>query len=148
MACLCRITRWLINAKLITPEALKKIDYHEEIDEEQLLLTTPLLAVTLNPFNATRFISLLDGGITNGDEEESKTLPALFESIESSLKTSLGDRDLSETPIYREGPQDWPLLQGFLRVNLLPFALARNMELLIEVKRLRGFLSSHFASVI
>ncbi|VDD81308.1 unnamed protein product [Mesocestoides corti] len=120
---------------MVTSEALKKMETSEgegpQLDD--LPIIASLLSVNLNPFSATRLISLLE---VIGSEERGRSdsaLTTVFDVIEGLLKGIMSDRDISDTTVYCEGPQNWPLLQGFLRVNLLPFSLARNIQLLIEL---------------
>lgn len=61
----------------------------------------------------------------------------LFDAVEAHLRVRLANRDLADSPVYQQtnddSSPDWPLLQALLQVNLLPFALTANLQLLIEV---------------
>lgn len=61
----------------------------------------------------------------------------LFDAVEAHLRVRLGERDLTNSTAYQQANEDsspdWPLLQALLQVNLLPFALTANLQLLIEV---------------
>lgn len=126
------ILRWLVTAKLITPGVIKQLEYQEDLRSEGLLsLTSSLLSVSLNPFNATRLLSLVESiHHQRGADNSSAMLMLVMNAVERDLAHALSNRDLSGTPLYREV---WPLLRGLLRVNLLPFVLIRNLELIIEV---------------
>lgn len=131
-----------------TPTALTtaegEADQRETVEATVVLpLVTALLSVSLNPFMATRLLSLLEATTTvlcssnegDGWWSGSGALPRLFDAVEAHLRVRLADRDLANSPVYQStASADWPLLQALLQVNLLPFVLTANLQLLIEVR--------------
>ncbi|KAL5962764.1 Formin-like protein 2 [Taenia solium] len=149
-----RLLRWLVSTRLVTKDAIGletptaltmaegEADQRETVEATAVLpLVTALLSVSLNPFMATRLLSLLEATTTvdcNGNEgggwcSGSGALPRLFDAAEAHLRVRLVDRDLTNSPVYQStASADWPLLQALLQVNLLPFVLTANLQLLIE----------------
>ncbi|VDM35239.1 unnamed protein product [Hydatigera taeniaeformis] len=153
-----RLLHWLVSTRLITKDAIElatptslttaegEVDQRETIEAAAVLpLVTALLSVSLNPFVATRLLSLLEAATAiacNGTEgggwwSGSGALPRLFDAVEAHLRVRLADRDLTNSPVYQPTTSvDWPLLQALFQVNLLPFMLTANLQLLIEVRML------------
>ncbi|CDS41380.1 formin [Echinococcus multilocularis] len=149
-----RLLQWLVSARLVTKDAIRleapmavttvedEADQRETVEATAVLpLVTALLSVSLNPFVATRLLSLLeaatavfcDGNGGSGWWSGSEALPRLFDAVEAHLRVRLVDRDLANSPVYQStASADWPLLQALLQVNLLPFVLTANLQLLIE----------------
>ncbi|KAL5113032.1 Formin-like protein 2 [Taenia crassiceps] len=149
-----RLLQWLVSTRLVTKDAIwlenptalataeGEADQRETVEATAVLpLVTALLSVSLNPFMTTRLLSLLEAATTvvcNGNEgggwwSGSGALPRLFDAAEAHLRVRLADRDLSNSPVYQStASADWPLLQALLQVNLLPFVLTANLQLLIE----------------
>ncbi|VDL37227.1 unnamed protein product [Hymenolepis diminuta] len=149
-----RLFKWLISSRLVTDDALSweplvptSTKPEAETEEEReaaavLPLVTALLSVSLNPFMATRILSLLEvatGNAADSDCDSSRwsEFSRLFDAVEAHLRVRLGERDLTNSTAYQQANEDsspdWPLLQALLQVNLLPFALTANLQLLIEV---------------
>ncbi|VDO05197.1 unnamed protein product [Rodentolepis nana] len=151
-----RLLKWLVNSRLVTDDALSleppaqtssKMETEAEEEREAaavLPLVTALLSVSLNPFTASRILSLLEvagsfaaGNAVNNDSENSEwsELPRLFDAVEAHLRVRLAERDLKNSPVYQVNEYsspDWPLMQALLQINLLPFALMANLQLIIE----------------
>ena len=104
-----------------------------------LPLVTALISVSVNPFVAGRLLSVLEAATSSSDIGDGwwsdLTLSHLFDAVEAHLRIRLAERNLTESPAYySQQSSDWPLLQALLQINLLPFALTPNLQMLVEVR--------------
>lgn len=100
---------------------------------DDLPLVTSLLGVNLNPFTATRLFSVI-AAVVDFDDGKYRRLASCFDALERLLRESTLSRELADMGriVNEKASWNWPLLQAYLRVNLLPFVFSRSMEVLIE----------------
>uniref|UniRef100_A0A0X3P9F9 Formin FH3 domain-containing protein n=3 Tax=Schistocephalus solidus TaxID=70667 RepID=A0A0X3P9F9_SCHSO len=143
-----RILTWLQNSGLIDESLAAGCRQEHEILQTDASITlgnmpfvSSLLSANLSPFISTRILSVLEsmsnqqlltGAQNYNVPQTNKQLLVLFSVAERILKEAANSEALLSSPLLAKSSSNWPLLQAFLRVNLLPFVFLRNMELLIE----------------
>ncbi|KAL7053171.1 hypothetical protein AAHC03_0671 [Spirometra sp. Aus1] len=143
-----RIFTWLQKLGLIDESlaagCLQKPDSLQtdtSITSGSVPFVSSLLSANLSPFISSRLLSLVENlsshrllpDAQDPDAPQTrKQLLVLFNTAERILKETIDSEALLSSPLLGESASNWRLLQAFLRVNLLPFAFLRNMELLIE----------------